>query len=104
MVGCVDWSTSMASRNDPPPQSVGQALEFGWTYLSLRCALCRHTGIIELAKRPKEEGLARIMQRARCSRCRKTGGMVDAHIGMRSTMKHEKPITYEGGRVVRLGM
>jgi hypothetical protein len=92
----------MTSRNDAPPQQVGEALHLGWTYLRLRCAMCRHIGRIELRKRPEGEGLAQIARLARCSRCGKTGGWVDAKLGM--AHRTEKPIAFEGNRTVRVGM
>ena len=88
---------------DRPPQTVGQALENDWTYLRLRCALCRHVGRIELQTLPPHEPLAHVIMRARCPRnCRR--GMVDVKIGWVRLSRHEKPIGIEGGRIVRIGM
>jgi hypothetical protein len=91
------------NRKDKPPQTVAEALQHGWTYLPLRCALCRHTGRIELSERPPGELIASTIQRAHCPR-RCSGGLVDAKIGMVLVHKHEMPITFEGTTTLRLGM
>lgn len=68
------------NRDNLPPQTVGEALANDWTYLRLRCALCRHAGQIELAPLPANALLADVIMRARCPRnCAR--GMVDVKIG-----------------------
>ena len=58
---------------DKPPQSIREALDYGWTGLSFECRRCKHQGRIDLAK--FDDGswrgipLALVFARCRCSRC-----------------------------------
>jgi uncharacterized protein with PIN domain len=90
-------------RNNSVPQTVEAALQNGWTYIKLRCAMCRHAGKIELNLRRGEEPLAQIARQARCTQCGKTG-WVDAHIGVVFVTQSERSIRFEGNRTMRIGM
>jgi hypothetical protein len=93
----------MIARGNQPPQTVGEATDNGWEWLSIRCAICRHVGRIELKNRKRPEKLAAILTAARCTPCRRRT-MIDAKIGMQWRTDHEMPIVFEHGRVFKAGM
>lgn len=54
-----------------PPQSVGEALDFGWSALAFECPRrsCAHEGRIDLVDFPRAQGLTLVFARCVCSRC-----------------------------------
>jgi hypothetical protein len=58
---------------DKPPQSVSEALDYGWTGLSFECRRCKHQGRIDLAKFDggtwRGVPLASLFARCVCSEC-----------------------------------
>jgi len=54
-----------------PPQSVGEALDFGWSALAFVCPRrsCGHEGQLEIASLPRRHALAAVFARCICGRC-----------------------------------
>ena len=59
-------------RREVPPQTVGEALDLGWSALAFECARrsCGHEGHIDLETLPRRRLLAAIIARGVCGRCR----------------------------------
>src|SRR3982750_504313 len=93
-----------------PPQTVGEALDGGWTALALTCAnpRCRHAGRVDLAALParrRAESLALLASLCPCSRCGGAPSVVQLALpvptGEGGVHWHCKRIEIDEGRVVR---
>jgi len=90
------------SRRDDVPQTVGEAMTFGWEWLRVRCSLCRHGARIMFARCRREESLASLTRRALCRRCGQHTPL-NCKLGM-TTDCREKGIAFEGDIARKLGM
>ena len=59
-------------RREVPPQTVGEALDLGWSALAFACPrrACGHEGRIDLETLPRRRLLSAIIARGVCGRCR----------------------------------
>lgn len=56
---------------EAPPQSIGQALDLGWTALAFTCPRrsCGHEGRVDMDALPRRQPLASVFARCVCGRC-----------------------------------
>lgn len=97
-------------KSDGPPQTVLQAVQFGWIWLNLECLGCRrraskHFNDFQLWQ--ANTSLARIARRFRCKAC--GGKEIRLALGTYLTgsgqpVPHTVPIEVEGDQVVPVGM
>ena len=85
---------------DRPPQTVGEALKFGWRWINLQCVMCRRKGRVTFDGRPPDMSLARLIRRAKCEAC----GSKQAHASLVAISIYEKEIRVEGNEIVKEGM
>lgn len=91
---------------DLPPQTIAEALEFGWTHLSIDCPSCNHTGRIELSSRESRQPqlLAALFAKVKCSRCGlfpTTAKLAAPFTVSARQCWHEKRVDFYEGRVIR---
>ena len=63
----------MPRVDDDVPQTIGQAVEWGWSWLSAKCRGCRHHGQIKFAPYLASHAATRlslIAGKVVCSKCR----------------------------------
>jgi hypothetical protein len=90
------------SHRDDVPQTVGEAVTFGWEWLRIRCSFCGRSARILFATCREQESLASLARRALCRRCGKHT-LLDCKLGM-ITGSREKVIAFEGNIARKLGM
>ena len=82
-----------------PPQSVGEALDFGWSTLAFVCPsrACGHEGQIDLAALPHGRPLAGLFARCVCGRCgtRPSSAYLAVRIGPQS-WRRKRVDVFEG--------
>ena len=90
------------SRRDDVPQTVDEAMAFGWEWLRVLCGFCSHSARIMFATYRSEESLASLARRALCRRCGQHTPL-NCKLGM-TTDCREKGIAFEGDIARKLGM
>jgi hypothetical protein len=90
------------TRNDPP-QTVGEAISFGWHWVQLKCVICRHQGWIRFIQHSNDARLAHLISRSTCTRC--GSKQVNAALVMEMThSQHIKDIAVMGNSIVKASM
>jgi hypothetical protein len=90
------------SRRDDVPQTVGEAVTYGWESLRVRCSFCERSARILFATCREQESLASLARRALCRRCGKHTPL-DCKLGM-TTGSRQKVIAFQGNAARKLGM
>lgn len=92
------------ARDEDVPQSAGEALAWGWSWLRVECARCRHRRSLSLGDFPAERlraPLASFTGRLYCGKCRSRDlrFALGAHAGGTLIEMH-KALAFEDGRAV----
>lgn len=93
-------------KRDDAPQTVGQALDYGWEWLGVQCQYCRgNRGRVDLRQRKREEKLAHVAAKCWCAKCGKhLGDYLAFELGLVIRTVHTKPIHFSGNDAFKLGM
>ena len=93
--------------DDTIPQTVSAARVAGWTWLTVRCCSCRHSGDVRLdalAAQGKSVRLASVAGRLSCGTCRARAVDVSLGVYLKSgsgqPFAERRSIDFSGGRAV----
>ncbi|WP_448952099.1 hypothetical protein [Labrys neptuniae] len=88
---------------DNPPQTIHQALEFGWTHLSITCRCCRHEGQIgfeqHILRRPGS--LYALFGSVVCAKCGTRPTTASLAFKLAGDRWHTKRVDFFEGMVIR---
>lgn len=89
--------------HDAPPQTVGEALEFGWTAMVFECSRrrCRHKGQFDLIEFRGSASLAQVFRLAVCCQCGGRPTYARLVLQLESGSWHYKRIEIDGDRIRR---
>lgn len=88
---------------DNPPQTIHQAIEFGWTHLSIICRRCRHEGQIEFAKHilRRPGSLYSLFSCTVCAKCGARPTTASLAFRLADDRWHTKRVDFFEGMVIR---
>lgn len=88
---------------DNPPQTIHQALEFGWTHLSIECRRCKHEGKIDFAQHMlrRPGSLFSLFGCTVCARCGARPTTASLAFKLDDGRWHTKRVDFFEGMVIR---